>query len=244
MNTKELPLKRIKFDDFVQKYHKDLAAFHDRYKTEQDCIERLIEWKWPGGFECGNCGNKEAYLPYKNRHLFQCKECGYQESPIANTIFEKTRTPLKIWFLLIFCLYITNKKITTMSLMKAMQSFSDFNEYSNYSNVWKIAKKIKKSLTKTKRLEKLVEFEYKMKNDISLSYDKECYLVNRIFTLVRNKSYSFKRVAMIFNRDEVQTLDGRGAWTAEAVKNVYYRIENAYFPGDKDGSEDEEDSDE
>jgi hypothetical protein len=227
-------LKRIKFDDFVQKYHTDLAAFRDRYKTEQDCIERLMEWKWPDGFVCGNCENEDAYEPYKNRHLFQCKACGYQESPTANTIFEKTRTPLKIWFLFIFCLYITKRKITTMGLMKAMQAFSDYNEYSNYSNVWKISNKIKVNLRKSKRLEKLVKFEYKGKNDISLSYDKESYLVNRIFTLVRNKSYSFKRVAMIFNRDEVQTLDCRGAWTKEAVEKIYRQIEEAYFKEDEE----------
>lgn len=75
--------------------------FKRRFRTEKDCLRFLIKRKWPDGFYCPRCGNKRAYLIESRKH-YQCTNCRHQTSVTANTIFHKTRKPLRDWFWAIF----------------------------------------------------------------------------------------------------------------------------------------------
>ena len=51
-----------------------ILEFQKKFQTEEDCRKRLIELRWPDGFMCPRCGEKEHYdLP--KRRLYQCKGC-------------------------------------------------------------------------------------------------------------------------------------------------------------------------
>ena len=34
------------------------AAFREAYGGEERCHEALVNWRWPNGFECPDCGGK------------------------------------------------------------------------------------------------------------------------------------------------------------------------------------------
>lgn len=75
--------------------------FQKMFSTELKCWKYLVKKRWPHGFICPRCGSPKAYY-LSHRNLFQCQECHYQTSVTANTIFHKTRTPLKKWFWAIY----------------------------------------------------------------------------------------------------------------------------------------------
>ena len=71
--------------------------FQKRFSTEEDCLKFLIQSRWPSGFVCPRCGNKDYYwIPTRN--LLQCKECGYQASVTAGTVMHRSKMPLAAWF--------------------------------------------------------------------------------------------------------------------------------------------------
>lgn len=73
-----------------------LSEFTASYGTEEQCLNALIQARWPDGFECPECGSRRHCR--LRRGLFQCLDCHHQTSPTAGTIFHSTKLPLTVWF--------------------------------------------------------------------------------------------------------------------------------------------------
>ena len=80
----------------MEDYPRNLIEFDARFGTEDACREYLFQRRWPNGFRCPRCECQKAW-PVREV-LLQCAECGYQTSVTAGTIFQDTRTPLRLWF--------------------------------------------------------------------------------------------------------------------------------------------------
>ena len=68
----------------------------DWFHTEQACLDYLQKLRWPHEFVCPRCGVISAPLK-TSRNRLVCQSCKHQASVTAGTIFDKTRTPLKVW---------------------------------------------------------------------------------------------------------------------------------------------------
>jgi hypothetical protein len=88
-------------------YPRTWNEFQSWFATEQDCANYLAGLRWPSGFICPAC--QHFAPPYKaTRGRLLCIACKHQTSATAETIFSKTRTPLKVW--LAAAWYLTNQK--------------------------------------------------------------------------------------------------------------------------------------
>jgi transposase-like protein/Zn ribbon nucleic-acid-binding protein len=67
-----------------------------RFGSEEACREYLVRLRWPDGFRCPRCGS-DRYWPVRVV-LLQCVKCGHQASVTAGTIFQDTRSSLRLWF--------------------------------------------------------------------------------------------------------------------------------------------------
>src|ERR1700681_3499270 len=76
-----------------------LLEFAARFGTEERCIEHLAGLRWPGGFVCAGCGEREAWRLKARPRVYECGKCHRQESVTAGTVFHRTRTDLAKWFL-------------------------------------------------------------------------------------------------------------------------------------------------
>jgi transposase-like protein len=76
-----------------------MLEFQERYGSEAGCIEALARLRWPQGYVCARCGERRSYQLKTRARTFECARCGHQESVSAGTIFQRTRTPLRKWFL-------------------------------------------------------------------------------------------------------------------------------------------------
>ena len=124
-------------------HEEDLREFKRQFGTEDACRNSLREWRWPNGFICDRCGSRKK--PYRNKNrknIYQCKDCGYQASLTAGTIFHKTRLPLSRWFLMIYLIALTDEKIR-------LSYFQRLWDTDNYKAVWFMADKIKKDLAES-----------------------------------------------------------------------------------------------
>jgi len=80
----------------AEEYPRTLTELQSRYSTEEDCRAYLSRLRWADGFRCPRCGGDRSW-PVRGA-LFECAGCGYQTSVTAGTIFQDTRTPLRVWF--------------------------------------------------------------------------------------------------------------------------------------------------
>ena len=80
----------------MEQYPRNLAEFEALFSTEQDCRNYLCQLRWPDGFRCPRCDGEKAW-PVRLVWL-QCAGCGHQTSVTSGTIFQDTRSSLKLWF--------------------------------------------------------------------------------------------------------------------------------------------------
>lgn len=87
-------------------YPRTLQEFDEWFTSEEACRDYLQRLRWPDGFRCPACAGRRAWMT--GRGQFRCAACQRQTSPIAGTIFEGTRKPLRAWFQAMW--YVTSQK--------------------------------------------------------------------------------------------------------------------------------------
>jgi hypothetical protein len=83
-----------------------MQEFEDWFGREERCREYLLHHRWPEGFRCPRCGNDRAWQ--RGGMLFRCTKCEFETSLTAETLFQDTRKPLRLWFQAVW--YVTNPK--------------------------------------------------------------------------------------------------------------------------------------
>ena len=100
-------------------YPQTWNEFLDWFATEEACLSYLERLRWSSGFVCPRCGCVgEAYRATRTRLM--CPSCQHQSSVTAGTIFDKTRTPLRVW--LAAAWYLTNQKqgVSALGLQRVL----------------------------------------------------------------------------------------------------------------------------
>lgn len=94
-------------------YPRTFQEFDARFATEVRCREYVIELRWPDGFKCPRCGARSE--PWVTaRGYLHCRNCEGEVSITAGTLFERTRRPLRDWFLAIW--FVTSQKLGMSAL--------------------------------------------------------------------------------------------------------------------------------
>lgn len=96
-----------------------LAEVLRLYGTEELCHAALVEMRWPDGFVCPHCGERE-HSYYAARRLFQCSACRAQTSVKAGTIFHGSRTPLTKWFLAMHLITSAKNDVAALELSRQL----------------------------------------------------------------------------------------------------------------------------
>jgi hypothetical protein len=89
--------------------------FAKRFTDNESCYLYLSELKWKNGFSCPKCGCRESY---KGRTYYyrRCRQCFYDESVTANTIFHKLKVPMLKAFHMAFRISAKKKGMSTYEL--------------------------------------------------------------------------------------------------------------------------------
>lgn len=79
-----------------------LRQFQARFPTEESCLDHLFQVRYGNAFDCPGCGREAKFSRVKARRSYQCQWCAHQVYPTAGTPFDRTRTPLRDWFFVMF----------------------------------------------------------------------------------------------------------------------------------------------
>ena len=123
-------------------YPRSLQEFDKWFLYEEDCIRYLQKLRWPNGFKCPICNGSKAWM--MGRVVLWCSKCKRQTSPIAGTIFEGTRKPLRVWFQAMW--YITSQKFGGSALgLKRVLGLG------SYQTAWSWLHKMRRAMVKPGR---------------------------------------------------------------------------------------------
>ena len=124
-------------------YPRNWNEFLDWFGTEEACLAYLERLRWGAGFVCPRCGSTAE--PYRaSRTRLMCRDCKYQGSVTAGTIFEKTRTPLRVW--LAAAWYLTNQKqgVSALGLQRVLGLGS-------YETAWAMLHRFRRAMVRPGR---------------------------------------------------------------------------------------------
>jgi len=115
--------------------------------TDDDrCRELLERLRWPNGPECLRCLGLVVRL-VNNVNLFYCKDCDYQFTVTANTVFHDSHLPLIKWFTATYLLCEAKKGMSAMQLKRMLW---DKNKGS-YKTAWYLCHRIRHAMTATEK---------------------------------------------------------------------------------------------
>ena len=86
----------------------NVRQFFQQFPSDEACLEHLFNVRFGQGHECPKCKRAAKWYRLKSEQAFSCQWCGHHIHPMVGSIFEKSRTPLQLWFYAIF-LFTTSK---------------------------------------------------------------------------------------------------------------------------------------
>lgn len=86
----------------------NVRQFFHKFPTDEACLEHLFNVRFGQGHVCPKCEREAKWYRLTNEQAFSCQWCGHHIHPMVGSIFEKSRTPLQLWFYAIF-LFTTSK---------------------------------------------------------------------------------------------------------------------------------------
>jgi transposase-like protein len=123
-------------------YPRSVGELQAWFRTDADCLDYLEWLRWPTGFVCQGCGQGGGWRLGDGR--FECAQCQARTSVTAGTIFDRTRTPLTVWFTACW-LFATGKDgISALSLQRAL-------EIGSYQTAWSMLHRMRAVLVRPGR---------------------------------------------------------------------------------------------
>lgn len=112
-----------------------IKDFKEKYRENEYCLKELKDLRWPSGITCCKCKALSKHYKVKGRMSYVCEFCGHQVYPLKDTIFEKSTTPLKVWFYAIYLFVQTRGEITGKDLQRELRI--------TYKTSWRMLNRIK-----------------------------------------------------------------------------------------------------
>jgi transposase len=113
-----------------------LRQFLNEFPTEDACLAHLMRTRYGDRHDCSKCGRGAHFYRLKARKVYSCEHCGNQISPMANTPFERTRTPLRDWFHVMFLFCTTRNGVAAKEVERQLGV--------TYKTAWRMCHEIRK----------------------------------------------------------------------------------------------------
>ncbi|HXP79854.1 MAG TPA: IS1595 family transposase [Verrucomicrobiae bacterium] len=116
-----------------------LDQFKAEFPNDDVCLEAIKEQRYPGGVTyCAECAQDRKLYRVAGRTAYAC-ECGHQFYPLAGTIFEKSTTPLHIWFYAMYQMGSTRCGISAKQIQRETGV--------TYKTAWRMFRQIRSLLS-------------------------------------------------------------------------------------------------
>ena len=118
-----------------------LDQFKAEFPNDDVCLDTVMHQRYPGGVTyCSDCQQDRKLYRVAGRTAYAC-EAGHHFYPLAGTIFEKSTTPLHIWFYAMYQMGSTRCGISAKQIQRETGV--------TYKTAWRIFRQIRSLLSET-----------------------------------------------------------------------------------------------
>lgn len=95
-----------------------VARFNRDFPNDDACLDYLTRLIYGPGrrIPCRNCERITKHQRVPGRKAYACKDRGLHMRPLAGTVLERTRLPLKVWLFAIYLVRSTERTSTAQEL--------------------------------------------------------------------------------------------------------------------------------
>ena len=117
-----------------------VREFFKQFPDDQSCLDHLFKVQFGDDHVCPSCERPGRWYPLTNRRAYSCQWCGRHEFPCVGTPFERSRTPLQLWFFAIYMFTTTRNGVSAKELERQLGV--------TYKCAWRMAHEIRKHMAK------------------------------------------------------------------------------------------------
>lgn len=94
-----------------------IAQFNKDFPNDDICLDTVFQNRYGDVTTCPKCGVVDTkFYRVTGRKCYACMHCGYQLHPLAQTIFHKSETPLKLWFYAMYLFSVSKNGVSAKEL--------------------------------------------------------------------------------------------------------------------------------
>ena len=123
-------------------YPRSEGEFRSWFGADAACLDYLAWLRWPSGFVCDACGHAGGW-PLSDGRI-ECAGCSHRTSVTAGTIFDRTRTPLTVWFTVAWLFATAKDGVSAQSLQRTL-------ELGSYQTAWVMLHRLRSVLVRPGR---------------------------------------------------------------------------------------------
>ena len=116
----------------------NVRQFFQQFNDDQACLDHLFETRFGQGYVCSKCEREAKWYPLKSELAYSCQWCGNHLHPMVGAIFEKSRTPLQLWFYAIFLFTTSRHGVSGKELQRQLGV--------TYKTAWRMAALIREHM--------------------------------------------------------------------------------------------------
>lgn len=115
-----------------------IREFFKKFPDDETCLEHIFNIRFGQGHVCPKCEKKSNWYRIKAERAYSCQWCGHHLHPTADTLFEKSRTPLQLWFYAIYLFTTTRHGVSAKELERQLGV--------TYKTAWRMGHEIRKHM--------------------------------------------------------------------------------------------------
>jgi len=119
----------------------NLMDVNTLFSTDAKCRELLTRLRFPEGPRCLRCKGPVVELETE-KQLFYCKDCDYQFTVTAGTVFNDSHLPLATWFAATLLLCEAKKGMSACQIQRTLG-------IGGYKTAWYLCHRIRHAMTQT-----------------------------------------------------------------------------------------------
>src|SRR6056297_46989 len=116
----------------------NVRQFFQQFPTDDACLEHLFNVRFGQGHVCPKCEREAKWYRLQSEQAYSCQWCGHHIHPMVGSIFEKSRTPLQLWFYAIFLFTTSKHGVSGKELQRQLGV--------TYKTAWRMAARIRKHM--------------------------------------------------------------------------------------------------
>jgi len=116
----------------------NVLDFFKQFPDDESCLHHLMVTRFGEVMDCPKCGKNSKFHRVKKRPVYSCQWCAYQISPMVDTPFAKSSTPLQKWFYAMYLFTTSRHGVPAKELQRQLSV--------TYKTAWRMGHEIRKYL--------------------------------------------------------------------------------------------------